>query len=79
MSKASDASGDGCVRIDDPQPAAAPRPMARSGAAVGEGQVRAEVEGDLSTVGGELPRFGQRGPELEVGVERGQRLEQLGA
>ena len=36
------------------------------------------MEGDLPSVLGEPPRFGKGGPDLEIGVERGNRLEELG-
>ncbi len=67
----------GMRRVDQPQPAAGDvRGTQR--APVGEGQVRSHVERHLLPAIPELPRFGQRGTDLEIGVEAGQRLEQLG-
>ena len=63
-------------RVDQPEPAAGDvrRPER---AAVRERQIRSHVERHLLPAIGELPRFGQRRPDLEVGVEAGQRFEEL--
>ena len=67
----------GMSRIDQAQPA--PDDVRRSQrAAIREGQVRPEMERDLPSAVGELPRCGQGRTDLEVRVERCQRLEQLG-
>ncbi len=63
--------------IDDPQPAADDVAGAQR-RAVGEGQVRPEGEDDPSPVLLDPPRLRERGPQLEVGIERGQRLVELG-
>ena len=77
-SRASDASGDGAAGSISRSQLRTTSDGAQR-AAVGERQAGAEVEDDPPAVVVEPPRFGQGRAELQVGVERRQRLEQLGA
>ena len=64
-------------RVDDPEPAP-DDVLRRQGRAVRERQVRAQVEHDPAAAVEQVPRSGERRPDLELRVERGEALEQLG-
>jgi hypothetical protein len=64
------------LRVENPQPAA-DDVVTGDGRAVGERQVGAEVEDDPPAAIEDVPRFSERGPDVELGIERGEALEQL--